>query len=127
MADNTTTRTTIAVEVDAVYQRTLLERVVAMFHYTKWAQIRDVQSNAGTNTARFRRYGNLTAATTALTEGVTPAGSQLSVTNITAAALQYGDFVTITDKLAMETQDPLLTETVEIQGYQAADTFDQLT
>lgn len=127
MADNTTTRTQIAAEVDAVYQRTLLDRVVALFTFTKWAQVRDVQSNAGTNTARFRRYGNLSAATTALTEGVTPAGSQLSVTNITAAALQYGDFVTITDKVAMETQDPILTETVQILGDQAADTLDQLT
>ena len=122
-----TTRTQIAAEVDAVYQRTLLLRVVANFPYVKFAQIRDIQRNAGTNTVRFRRYGNLTAATTALTEGVTPSGSQLSTTDITAAALQYGDFVTITDKVDMETQDPILTETTEIQGDQAADTFDQLT
>lgn len=122
-----TTRTQIPVEVDAAYQRTLLERVTAMFAFTKWAQVRDIQKNGGTNTVRFRRYGNLTAATTALTEGVTPTGSQLSVTDITASTSQYGDFVTITDKVSMETQDPIITETVEIQGDQAADTFDQLT
>src|SRR5437762_12261409 len=116
MADVTTGRTQIPAEVDAVYQKTLLMRVIAAFPYTKVAQVRDITKGSGTNTARFRRYGNLTAATTALTEGVTPAGSPLSVTNITAAALQYGDFVTITDKVSMETQDPVLTETVEIQG-----------
>lgn len=127
MADPTTTRSVITAEVDAVYQRTLLERVVAGFHFRKWGQVRNIQRNAGTDTARFRRYGNLTAATTALTEGVTPAGSQLSITNITAQALQYGDFVILTDVVQFETQDPLLTETVEIQGDQAADTFDQLT
>lgn len=127
MADNITTRSVITAEVDAIYQRTLLERVTAGFHFRKWAQIRNIQRNAGTDTARFRRYGNLSAATTALTEGVTPSGSQLSITNITAQALQYGDFVTMTDKVLMETQDPLLTETVEIQGDQAADTYDQLT
>jgi N4-gp56 family major capsid protein len=33
----------------------------------------------------------------------------------------------MTDKVSMETQDPLLTETAEILGDQAADTFDQLT
>lgn len=122
-----TDRTTIPAEVDAIYQRTLLLRVVSNFVYTKWAQIRDIVQGAGTNQVRFRRYGNLTAATTALTEGVTPAGSNLSVTNITASTSQYGDYVTFTDKVVMETQDPLLTETSEILGDQAADTFDQLT
>lgn len=120
-------RTTIAAEVDAVYQKTLLLRVVSNFEYIKWAQIANIQQNAGTNTVRFRRYGNLTAATTALTEGVTPPGSNLSVTNITASTSQYGDYVTFTDKVSMETQDPLLTTNAEILGDQAADTFDQLT
>jgi len=122
-----TTRTQIPVEVDAVYQKTLLLRVTANFVYTKWAQLANIVRNAGTNMVRFRRYGNLTAATTALTEGVTPAGSQLSITSVTASALQYGDYVTITDKVDMETQDPLMTATTEILGDQASDTFDQLT
>src|SRR4051794_1928222 len=111
-----TTRTTIAAEVDAIYQRTLLDRVTAFFAFTKFAQIRDVPKGAGTKTVRFRRYGNLSAATTALTEGVTPTGSQLSTTDITATPSQYGDYVTLTDVVLMETQDPLLTETIQIQG-----------
>jgi N4-gp56 family major capsid protein len=122
-----TDRTTITAEVDAVYQRTLLLRVTANFVYTKWAQIRDIGKNAGTNQVRFRRYGNLTAATTELTEGVTPPGSNLSITNVTASTKQYGDYVPFSDKVMMETQDPLLTETTENLGDQAADTFDQLT
>lgn len=122
-----TDRTTIPAEVDAIYQRTLLLRVVSNFEYTKWAQIRDIQKGAGTNQVRFRRYGNLTAATTALTEGVTPPGSNLSVSTVEASTSQYGDYVTFSDKVTMETQDPLLTETSEIQGDQASDTFDQLT
>lgn len=122
-----TTRTTITSEVDAAYQRTLLDRVVNNFVYTKWAQVRDISKGAGTNTVRFRRYGNLTAATTALTEGVTPSGSNLSVTAITAQTNQYGDYVVLIDKLMMETQDPILTETTEILGDQASDTFDQIT
>lgn len=122
-----TDRTAIPLEVDAVYQKTLLLRVVSNFVYTKWAQLANIEQGAGTNVVRFRRYGNLTAATTALTEGVTPAGSSLSVTNITASTSQYGDFVTFTDKVSMETQDPLLTVNAEILGDQASDTFDQLT
>src|SRR3712207_4315175 len=98
MSNINTRATQLPAEVDAAYQRTLLERVTAMFTYTKWAQVRDIQKNAGTNTVRFRRYGNLTAATTALTEGVSPSGSTLSVTDITASTSQYGDYLTITDK-----------------------------
>jgi N4-gp56 family major capsid protein len=122
-----TTRTQIPVEVDAAYQKTLLLRVTANFVYTKWAQVRDIVQNAGTNTIRFRRYSNLTAATTALTEGVTPPGSQLATTLLTGTTSQYGDYVTLTDKVDMETQDPVITETTEILGDQASDTFDQLT
>lgn len=122
-----TTRTQIPVEVDAAYQRTLLMRVTANFVYTKWAQVRDIVQNGGTNTIRFRRYGNLTAATNALTEGVTPPGSQLSTTLLTGTTAQYGDYVTLTDKVDMEIQDPIITETTEILGDQASDTFDQLT
>src|SRR5690349_15976442 len=106
-----TDRNAIPKEVDAVYQRTLLLRVTSNFEYTKWAQIADIGRGVGTNQVRFRRYGNLTAATTALTEGMTPPGSDLSVTNITASTSQYGDFVTLTDKVDMETQDPILTTT----------------
>lgn len=120
------TRTQIPAEVDAIYQKTLLTRAVANFLHVKWAQVRDLVQNGGTSTARFRRYGNLTAATTALVEGVTPAGSTLSTTEITATAAQYGDYVTVTDKVSYESQDPIITEIVELQGDQAADTFDQL-
>lgn len=108
------------------YDRTMLVRAVSNFVHTRWAQVRDIPQNMG-QTIKFRRYGNLTAATTALTEGVTPAGSQLSITDVVATPLQYGDFVTITDKLSFTTLDPLLTETAEILADQASDTLDQLT
>src|SRR6266550_784653 len=49
-----TTRTQIAVEVDAVYQRTLLLRVIANFPFVKFAQIRDIQRNGGTNTTEIQ-------------------------------------------------------------------------
>jgi len=127
MADVTTAKAQIPNEVNNFYDRSLLVRAVANFVYTRWAQVRDVPQNTGTDTIKFRRYGNLSAATTALTEGVTPAGSALSVTDITAQTLQYGDFVTLTDMVSMTTLDPILTETSEILGDQAGDTLDQLT
>ena len=108
------------------YDRVMLTRAVSNFVHQNWAQIRDIPANAG-QTIKFRRYTNLTAATTALTEGVTPAGSQLAITDIVAAPLQYGDFVIMSDKVSFTTLDPLLTEAAELLGDQAGDTLDQLT
>ena len=122
-----TTRTEIPAENASFYDRTLLERAVASFVHTRWAQVRDLPRNAGTDTIKFRRYGNLTAATTPLTEGITPVGSQLSVTDITATVAQYGDFITVTDVVSYESEDAVLMEAAEILGDQSSDTIDQLT
>jgi N4-gp56 family major capsid protein len=122
-----TSRSVISRENTEFYDRTLLYRAVAYFVHTKFAQVRDIPRNGGTNTIKFRRYGNLSAATTALTEGVTPTGSTGSVTDITASVSQYGDYITITDVVDYESKDPVLTEYAEILGDQAGDTLDQLT
>lgn len=120
-------RSVISRENTEFYDRTLLYRAVPLFVHTKFGQVRDIPRNGGTNTIKFRRYGNLSAATTALTEGVTPAGSSLSVTDITAAVAQYGDYITITDVVDYESKDPVLVEAAEILGDQMGDTIDQLT
>ncbi len=122
-----TNRSVIPAEVNNFYDRTLLYRAIPLFVHTRWAQVRDIPRRAGTSTIKFRRYGNLSAATTPLSEGITPEGSQLSVTDITATVAQYGNFVTITDVLDYESQDPVLMETAEILGDQAGDTMDQIT
>ncbi len=121
-----TTRTEIPAEYAAFYSRTLVERAVPYFVHTNFAQVRDISANAGTDTIKFRRYSNLTAVTTALTEGVTPSGKQLSVTDVTAQVQYYGDYVTLTDKVSFETLDPILTETADILGDQAGDSVDQI-
>jgi N4-gp56 family major capsid protein len=122
-----TDRSVISRENTEFYDKTLLYRAVAYFVHTKFAQVRDIPRKGGTNTIKFRRYGNLSAATTALSEGVTPSGSSLSVTDITATVAQYGDYITITDVIDYESKDPVLIEAAEILGDQMGDTVDQLT
>lgn len=121
-----TTRTEIPAEVNNFYDKTLLDQAIPAFVHNRFAQVRDIPRNGGTDTIKFRRYGLLTAQTTALSEGVTPAGKQLAITDLTATPLQYGDYVTLTDVLQFETYDPILTETAEILGEQVGDTLDQL-
>lgn len=121
-----TTSGQIAREINNFYDRSLLTKAVPAFIHNRFAQVRDIPRNSGTNIIKFRRYGLLTANTTALTEGVTPSGTSLSHTDLVATVSQYGDYVTLTDIVSMETLDPILTETSELLGIQAGDTIDQL-
>ena len=50
----------------------------------------------------------------------------MSITDITAVVLYYGDYVTLTDKVLTETYDPILTETADILGEQVGDSLDLL-
>lgn len=123
MAD--TTLTQISPAVNNFYHRTMLQAARPLLLHLKWGQVRDLpQKNS--LVIKFRRYSLLSVATTALSEGVTPSGSQLSVTDVTATVAQYGDFITITDLLLLTTLDPVLTETADKLGQQAGNTLDQL-
>lgn len=119
-----TDKTAIA-NINSFYNRDLLFRAQPYLVHNKWAQTKNIPQN-NSNVIKFRRYANLTAATTALTEGVTPIGSALSVTTITGTVQWYGDYVTLTDRLTMETEDPVRMEANEVLGDQAGDTLDQL-
>ncbi len=123
MADTTLTQITPGVNV--FYVRKMLQAARPLLVHTRWAQVKDIPKK-NTLAIRFRRYTLLSAATTALSEGVTPSGSQLSVTNVNATVAQYGDYVTLTDLVVLTTLDPLLTENTSILGQQAGNTLDQL-
>ena len=103
------TATQVPHGINNFYNKALLRKAIPLFVYTKWAQVKDIP-RGNTDVIKFRRYTLLTAATTALTEGVTPTGSQLATTDVPATVLQYGDFLTLTDKLLFTTLDPVLTE-----------------
>jgi N4-gp56 family major capsid protein len=77
-----------------------------------------------TKTQKFRRYERLTAATTALTEGVTPTGSSPTNTDYTVTLSQYGDFLELTDVIQDLHTDPVLQEFSGILGEQAAETVE---
>ena len=118
-----TTMTQVPAGIAAFYDKNLLMRAVPFFVHDKFGQAKSLP-NKSSETIKFRRYSNLAAATTPLTEGVTPAGSQLAVTDITAKVVQYGDFVTLTDKIAMHVEDNVVMEATDILGDQAGLTLD---
>ncbi len=116
----------IPAEINNFYDRTLLKSAKPALLHRRWAQRRNLPKNSGTRTVKFRRYARLSTATTPLTEGVTPTGNTLSVTNLTATVYQYGDFLRLSDQVSTQTQDKLLKETAELLGEQAGETYDEL-
>ena len=123
MAD--TTLTQVANAINNFYDRAMLKAARPLLLHLNWAQVKDIPRN-NSLVIKFRRYSLLTANTTALTEGVTPSGTALAVTDVTGTIAQYGDFITLTDFLQMSTLDPLLTETADVLGQQAGNSLDRI-
>jgi N4-gp56 family major capsid protein len=120
-----TTLSQVAPGVQAFYDRNLLRRAQPNDVHGRFGQKRPIQSRNG-NQIKFRRYSQLAAATTPLSEGVTPTGSQLSVTDITSTLAQYGDFILLTDMVSLTNQDAVVTEATDVLGDQAGTTVDQV-
>lgn len=119
----TTTLSQVAPGVQAFYDRNLLARAQPVEVYSRFGQKRPIAMRSG-NQIKFRRYSQLAAASTPLTEGVTPSGSSLAVTDITATLAQYGDFITLSDMVSMTNQDAVVTEATDVLGDQAGTTID---
>ncbi len=101
----------------------LLRRGLPYLCLEKFGQAKPIPANNST-TIKFRRYNSLPAATTPLTEGVTPASKKLNKTDIQATMSQYGDVIELTDVVADTHEDPVLSEMMAIAGEQAAKTVE---
>jgi N4-gp56 family major capsid protein len=121
----TTTTSQVSAAVSTYYDRLLLQRAKPYLIHTLFAQKRNLPKKMGT-TIKFRRYSALSTATTPLSEGITPSGSQLAVTDITAVVVQYGDFVEVSDVVDLTTEDAVITEAVEVLGQQMGETLDEV-
>jgi N4-gp56 family major capsid protein len=125
----------------------MLKRAMPYLHIEKFGQTYPLPTNS-TQTAKFRRYflqgatgtagpnGGGTngagqpffipLALTPLVEGVTPAGSMLANQDYTVQLYQYGDYITITDVIEDTHTDPVLQQSTDILGEQAAVTVETL-
>jgi N4-gp56 family major capsid protein len=121
----TTTTTQVDPAVSTTYDRLLLMRARPHLIHSLFGQRRNLNKKSG-NTIKFRRYTALSAATTPIGEGVTPDGSQLAKTDLTALVSQYGDFVEVSDVVDLTVEDAIITESVELLGQQFGETVDQI-
>jgi N4-gp56 family major capsid protein len=119
---NTTSSTGISAEIKQFYDKVLLERMLPNLPFLKYGQRKPIPKGNG-KSIEFRKFNSLSPATTPLTEGVPPTAKDLSVTAITATVKQYGDYVEVSDVLETTAYDPIITETVELEGEQSGETL----
>ena len=113
----------LSAEDKIFYERALIERLIPVLNFYKDAQKKKLPKNSGT-TMNFRKFNSLTAPTSSLSEGVTPDGNDLNITNINAVVKQEGDYVVISDLIQMTGIDPIITETSEVLGEEAGEVVD---
>ncbi|PWM74644.1 MAG: N4-gp56 family major capsid protein [Oscillospiraceae bacterium] len=122
---STVTTTTLSAEMKTFYDMRLIDEASPMLVHEQFGQKRPIPQGGG-KTVNFRRFSPLAKATTALTEGVTPSGSSLSVSNISAIVAQYGDYVVQSDVLELTAVDNTILETTKLLGRQAGLTMDTI-
>ena len=125
MADitNTTGSAGLSPSMQTYYDKKLIKDMKPKLVHCNYGQKRPIPRNAG-KTVKFRKYTPFEAATTPLTEGVTPDGHAITQTEISASVAQYGDYVRVTDLLDMTAVDPVISDSVELNADQAALTLD---
>jgi len=89
MAVQTTLLPGVSPTIQTYYDKKLLARLIANFVHLQFGQKRPIPKGSG-KTIDFRKFSALAAATAPLTEGVTPAGNAITITNVTATVAQYG-------------------------------------
>ena len=123
---NVTTDAGLSAENKSFYDRALLEEASANLVHNQFGQKRPIPKNGGKR-IEFRRYAALPKATQPLTEGVTPNGRKMSVTNVEAEVRQYGDYVCLSDVLDLTAIDNNVLEATRAVGHQAGLTLDTIT
>lgn len=113
----------LSAENATYYQTVMLDRLTPELFFMKYGDKKNLPKNKGATT-QWRRLNNLNVSTTALTEGVTPDGVDLSITPVTATVSQYGNWTKISEFLDLTGLDPLLTEVTGLMGENAGQSMD---
>lgn len=103
----------------------LLKNASVHLVLNRYGQGKPLDKNA-TKTKTFRRYTALDTTPKYLQEGVTPAATKLTKTDIEFMLQQIGDLVEITDVVADTHTDPVLSEARELMEQQAPEMIERI-
>jgi N4-gp56 family major capsid protein len=81
--------------------------------------------NRFSKTFQYTRFEKINLPKSALTEGVTPDQSSMSINVVQAVMDQWGSFVNISDVLDITLKHPIMQEAIGLLGEQAAETIDR--
>ena len=123
---NPNTTNGLSAEMKTYYSDYLIDNAVPNLVHDQFGQKHPIPANGG-KTINFRKFVPFNKASKPLTEGVTPDGGSLSVTNVTAEVSQYGYYVTLSDVLMLTAVDNTLVETTRLLGNQAGSTLDTVS
>ncbi|NPV90070.1 MAG: N4-gp56 family major capsid protein [Firmicutes bacterium] len=98
------------------YQRAMLDRLQDSVVFMNYGNKAKIPKHAGATTSWRRLEMPATLATTAITEGVTPASIDLTINKVQATVQQFGAWTKITDFVDLVGLDPILTETSQLMG-----------
>lgn len=105
------------------YQRVMLDALYNSVVFMPYGKKYPIPKNAGATTS-WRRLEMPAVTSTALTEGITPDGIDLTVNKVSATVQQFGTWTKITDLLDMTGKDPLVTEVSSMFGDHAGLSMD---
>lgn len=107
-----------------IVMKELIDILKQKLLWYKTAKIHPVMKGSNSKTVVFRGFNRLALALTPLNEGVTPAGSNLTMNSITAVLSQYGDFTIITDVTEFLCDRSMIKDASDTLGIQATETID---
>lgn len=110
-------------EQQIYYVLTLIKRLLPYLPLWEDAQKVSIPPHSGgfgsSGVINMRKFASLAVSTTALTEGTTPDGLNLSTSAVTVQLAQYGDWIKISDILATASIDDVVKEAMSVLGENA--------
>lgn len=125
MALNPETTSSLSNHLSTYYEKRFLDRLLKEFHFDKFGMKKVLPQGEG-KVVRWNRWDNVSDDTTALTEGTTPNGINLTSSQIEATVAGYGQFATATDFLIMTAINDTLSDYVDLLAYAAGKSLDAL-
>lgn len=107
-----------------VVTKELIDILKQKLLWYKTAKISPVTKGSNSKTVIFRGFNRLGLALAPLNEGITPAGSNLTMNSVTCVLSQYGDFTIITDVAEFLYDRSMIKDASDVLGIQSSETID---
>ena len=120
---NVTTQESMSPTMKTYYNKVLLENSRETMVFTQLGEKTPLQGNK----IEWRKFNTFAKALTPLTEGVVPTGQTFGMTKIEAETSQHGDYVSVSDRLELESFDNVIYGATEEMGAAQGETYDTLT